>query len=107
MPLPLKDAADKPYRPQRDGTRQVLAVSRDVAEKLSRLASVAINSVTAPGRPPAGLDGFERVLWLSVANVAHMSADLSARARDKLADAFRPEQAGTGRNACGSYQRTS
>lgn len=53
MPLQLKDAIDKLYRPPKDGTRQVLAVSRGVAERLPRLESVAVISVTAPERPLA------------------------------------------------------
>ncbi|WP_454752632.1 hypothetical protein [Cupriavidus necator] len=93
MPLQLKDAIDKLYRPPKDGTRQVLAVSRDVAERLPRLGSVAVISVTAPGRPPASLGGFERVLRQSFADVDFMNPDLSARAKEKLAYAFLPEHA--------------
>ncbi|MHA7684971.1 hypothetical protein [Cupriavidus sp. PET2-C1] len=95
MPLQLKDAIDKLYRPPKDGTRQALAVSRGVAERLPRLGSVAVISVTAPGSPPASLDGFERVLRLSFADVDFMNPDLSARAKEKLAYAFRPEHAET------------
>lgn len=95
MPLQLKDAIDKLYRPPRDGARQVLAVSRGVAEKLPRLESVAVISVTAPGRPLASLEGFKRVLRLSFADVDFTNPQLSARAQAKLADAFRPEQAET------------
>lgn len=94
MPLQLRDAIDKLYRPPRDGARQVLAVSRSIAEKLPRLESVAVISVTAPGRPPASLDGFKQVLRLSFADVDFLNPELSARAKGKLADAFRPEHAG-------------
>lgn len=93
MPLQLKDAIDKLYKPPRDGKRQVLAVSRGVAEKLPRLESVAVISMTAPGRPLASLDGFRHVLRLSFADVHFMNPELSARAKEKLVDAFRPEQA--------------
>lgn len=93
MVLQLKEAIDKLYKPPKDGTRQVLAVSRSVAEKLPRLESVAVISVTAPGRPLASLDGFKQVLRLSFADVDFMNPELSARARERLADAFRPEQA--------------
>lgn len=93
MPLQLRDAIDKLYRPPRDGARQVLAVSRSIAEKLPRLESVAVISVTAPGRPPASLDGFKQVLRLSFADVDFLNPELSARAKEKLADAFRPGHA--------------
>ncbi|WP_255371148.1 hypothetical protein [Cupriavidus sp. YR651] len=89
----MKDAIDKLYKPPRDGKRQVLAVSRDVAEKLPRLESVAVISVTAPGRQLASLDGFNQVLRLSFADVDFMNPELSARAKEKLADSFRPEHA--------------
>jgi len=95
VPVQLKDAIDKLYRPPRDGTRQVLAVSRGIAEKLPRLESVAVISVTAPGRPLASLDGFKRVLRMSFADVDFMNPELSARAKEKLADAFGPEHAAT------------
>lgn len=93
MPLQLKDAIDKLYKPPRDGTRQALAVSRSVAERLPRLESVAVISVTAPRRPLASLDGFQQVLRLSFADVDFMNPELSARAKEKRADAFRPEHA--------------
>ncbi|WP_459571795.1 hypothetical protein [Cupriavidus sp. 8B] len=89
----MKEAIDKLYKPPRDGARQVLAVSRSVAENLPRLESVAVISVTAPGRPLASLDGFTQVLRLSFADVDFMNPELSARAKEKLADAFRPEHA--------------
>lgn len=93
MPLQLKDAIDKLYRPPRNDKRQVLAVPRGVAEKLPRLESVAVISVTGPGRPPANLDGFNHVLRLSFADVDFMNPELSARAKEKLPNAFRPEHA--------------
>jgi predicted protein tyrosine phosphatase len=49
--------------------------------------------VTAPGRSLAELAGFERVLRLSFADVDHLSPDLSARAKAKVAEAFTLEQA--------------
>lgn len=93
MPLQLKEAIDKVYKPPKDGKRQVLAVSRGVAEKLPRLETVAVISVTAPGRPLASLDGFKHVLRLSFADVDFMNPEISARAKEKLKDAFRPEHA--------------
>lgn len=91
MPLQLKDAIDKLYRPPRDGKRQVLAMSRGVAEKLPRLESVAVISVTAPARPLASLDGFKQVLRLRFADVDFMSPQLSARAKGRLGEALGPE----------------
>lgn len=93
MPLQLKDAIDKLYRQPKDGKHQVWAVSRSVAEKLPRLESVAVISVIAPGRQLASLDGFKRLLQLSFAEVHFINPELSARAKEKLKDAFQPEHA--------------
>lgn len=87
--------------PPKDGKRQVLAVPWSVAEKLPRLESVTVISVTAPGRPQASLDGFKQVLRLSFADVEFMNPELSARAKEKLKDAFRPEHAETIREFAG------
>ncbi|MFS8974470.1 hypothetical protein PO002_08145 [Cupriavidus necator] len=73
----------------------MFAVSRGIAEKLPRLESVAVISVTAPGRPLAILDGFKQVLRLSFADVDFMNPEISPRAKEKLKAAFRPEQAET------------
>lgn len=81
------------YRQPKDGVRQVFALSRPDAERLPRLAWVAILSITAPGREPANLDGFEHVLRLSFADVDFLSPALSPRARARLPAAFTPTQA--------------
>ncbi|MGY4726795.1 hypothetical protein [Burkholderia pyrrocinia] len=83
----------KLYRPPADGSRQVFALPRGDAEKLPRLPSIAVISVTAPERPPASLDGFAHLLRLSFADVDFLSPNLSKKSRDKLVHAFTPEQA--------------
>jgi predicted protein tyrosine phosphatase len=90
----LQDIVGRLYRPLR-GVRQVFALSRADAEKLPRLASVAIISVTSPDRAPANLDGFDHLLRLSFADVDHLSSRLSKKARGKLVEAFTAEQAQT------------
>lgn len=88
----LKDLIAHLYHPI-PGQRQVLAVSRAEAEQLPPLASVAVISVTAPGKPAAKLTSFTHVLRLSFADVDSDRRDLSDRERKKLPDAFRPDQA--------------
>ncbi|MCP3710194.1 hypothetical protein M3I54_25050 [Paraburkholderia sp. CNPSo 3274] len=88
----LQDVVGKLYKPAA-GTRQVFALSRADAEKLPRLPSIAVISITAPERPPADLDGFEHVLRLSFADVDFLNPSLSRRAAEKLGDAFTAEQA--------------
>jgi len=83
----------KLYKPPADGARQVFALSRGDAEKLPRLPSIAVISVTAPGRPPASLDGFAHLLRLSFADVDFLSPSLSTKSRGKLVHVFTPEQA--------------
>ena len=87
----LKHVISALYRPQ--ARRRVFALSRAEAESLPPLPSVAVISVTAPGRSLAELAGFENVLRLSFADVDHLSPDLSARAKAKVAEAFTLEQA--------------
>ena len=91
----LQEIVGKLYKPPADGARQVFALSRRDAEKLPRLPSVAIISVTAPERPPASLDGFAHLLRLSFADVDFLSPSLSEKAREKLGEAFTAEQAQT------------
>lgn len=81
------------YRQPMDGIRQVFALSRAEAEALPRLSWVAIISITAPGRTPADVDGFDHVLRVSFADVDFLSSTLSPRARAALGDAFTTEQA--------------
>ncbi len=83
----------KLYKPPADGSRQVFALPRGDAEKLPRLPSIAVISVTAPERPPASLDGFAHLLRLSFADVNFLSPNLSNKSRGKLAHAFTAEQA--------------
>ncbi|WP_261531385.1 hypothetical protein [Burkholderia multivorans] len=54
----LQDIVGKLYKPPVNGMRQVFALSRGDAEKLPRLPSIAVISVTAPERPLARVDGF-------------------------------------------------
>lgn len=88
----LKHVINRLYKPML-GKRQVFTLSRSEAEALPRLATVAVISVTASERPPASLDGFERVLRLSFADVDFLNPELSARAKQKVTNAFTPEQA--------------
>ncbi|KVD49042.1 MULTISPECIES: hypothetical protein [Burkholderia] len=84
----LQDVVGKLYRSPAGHARQVFALSRRDAERLPRLPSVAVISVTAPGRSPANLDGFDHVLRLSFTDVDFLKPDLSRKATEKLTDAF-------------------
>ena len=89
----LQDVVGKLYKPMANGIRQVFALSRGDAEKLPRLPSIAVISVTAPGRPPASLDGFAHLLRLCFADVDFLKPGLSKKSQGKLVDAFTAEQA--------------
>ncbi|RQS05580.1 hypothetical protein [Burkholderia sp. Bp8991] len=89
----LGDVLGKLYKRPASGTRQVFTLSRRDAEKLPRLPSIAIISVTAPERLPASLDGFAHLLRLSFADVDFLSPNLSKKSRGKLVHAFTAEQA--------------
>lgn len=89
----LTEAITRLYRRPLEGTRQVFALSRAEAERLPRLSWAAIISITAPGRPPADVDGFEHVLRVSFADVDFFSPTLSPRAREALGNAFTVDQA--------------
>ncbi|MBJ9687406.1 hypothetical protein I5589_09965 [Burkholderia vietnamiensis] len=93
MAQSFHEIVGKLYKPPADGSRQVFALSRADAEKLPRLPSIAIISVTAPERPPASLDGFARLLRLSFADVDFLCPSLSKKSRTKLVHAFTAEQA--------------
>lgn len=89
----LRDVLGKLYKPPANGTRQVFALSRRDAEKLPRLLSIAIISVTAPERPLASLDGFAYLLRLCFADVDFLSPNLSKKSRGKLVHAVTAKQA--------------
>ncbi|MDN7591901.1 hypothetical protein QZM44_33885 [Burkholderia seminalis] len=89
----LSEVLGRLYRPPADDVRQVFALSRDDAEKLPRLSSLAIISITAPERPPACLYGFDYLLRLSFADVDFLKPELSRKANEKLSRAFTPKQA--------------
>ncbi|KUY86208.1 hypothetical protein [Burkholderia sp. RF4-BP95] len=89
----LQEVVGKLYKPPANGSRQVFALPRGDAEKLPRLPSIAVISVTAPERPLASLDGFAHLLRLSFADVDFLSPNLSNKSRGKLAHAFTAEQA--------------
>jgi len=89
----LTETITRLYRPPPDGRRQVFALSRPEAERLPRLSWVAIISITAPGRLPAYLDGFEHVLRVSFADLDFLNPALSPRARAALGNAFTVDQA--------------
>lgn len=81
MPQRLQDILLQLYRPQIGGTRQVFTLSRSEAEKLPQLPSIAVISITAPGRPPANIGDFVHVLRLSFADVDFFNPDLSEKHR--------------------------
>ncbi|EEE05546.1 hypothetical protein [Burkholderia multivorans] len=90
----LRDIVGRLYGPP-GGARKVFALSRADAERLPRLPSIAIISITSPDRSPANLDGFDHLLRLSFADVDFLNPRLSTKAQDKLGDAFNEEQART------------
>lgn len=92
----LKRIISQLYRPPGVGSpRQVVALSRAAAEQLPRIPTLAVVSITGPGRPPAKLDGIEHVLRLSFADIDFLSPDLSTRARASIKERFTPEHAAT------------
>ncbi|MBJ9752388.1 hypothetical protein [Burkholderia cepacia] len=89
----LQDVVGKLYRSPVDHARQVFTVSRSEAERLPRLPSVAVISITAPERSTANLDGFDHLLRLSFADVDFLKSDLSRKAIKSLTHAFTPGHA--------------
>lgn len=87
----FEDVVSRIYR-AKAGKRAAYALSRAEAERLPRVASIAVISITSPDRPPADLD-FEHMLRLSFADVDFLSRTPSRRARQKAEQAFTPEQA--------------
>ncbi|WP_318036385.1 hypothetical protein [Cupriavidus pinatubonensis] len=88
----LQDIVSKLYRSP-VGVRQVFALSRDDAERLPRLSSIAVISITAPERQEAQLEGFTHVLRLSFADVDFTNPNLSEKNKKRLVYAFTAEQA--------------
>lgn len=88
----LREVIGHLYKPP-SGVRQVIAVSRRVAEKLPPLSTVAMISITSPERAPAEVHGFIQLLRLSFADVDFMNTEISARAEAKIKDCFTPQQA--------------
>lgn len=89
----LKSLINELYHPTPTNGRQVFACSRVEAEKLPRLPTVAVISVTAPERPLAAVDGFEFLLRLQFEDVDFLNRNISLRAKQKLPRAFTAEQA--------------
>ncbi len=89
----LQFVIDRLYKPLTIDNRQVFALSRSDAETLPRLPSMAVISITAPGQPPASLDGVEHLLRLCFSDVSFANPNLSDRAKTKLPDRFTPEHA--------------
>lgn len=87
----LKALISKLYR-SHTGPRRVFAASRAEAERLPRLPTLAVISITAPELAPANLDGHEKLLRLAFADVDHLSPELSARSREKVSLAFTKDQ---------------
>ncbi|MBX9346026.1 hypothetical protein K5M36_02895 [Chromobacterium vaccinii] len=89
----FSEAVNRLYKPPEDGIRQIIALSRQDAERLPRLPSVAFISITAPGRPPARLNGFAHILRLSFDDVDFLNPELSMKARKRLVHVFDAEHA--------------
>ncbi|ADC45118.1 hypothetical protein Rmet_6510 [Cupriavidus metallidurans CH34] len=75
----LSGAVAALYRQPDDDLRQVYGQLLTEAERLPCLSSVAVISITLPGRQPAGVDGFEHVLRVSFADVNLLTPTLSHR----------------------------
>jgi predicted protein tyrosine phosphatase len=73
--------------------RQVFALSRSDAERLPRLPSLAIISITAPERSPANLEGFDHLLRLSFADLDFLDPARAAKAREQAGQSFTAGQA--------------
>lgn len=87
----LKQLVYELYRPKEQ--RRVFALSRAEAEALPQFESVAVISITKPGKAHARLSDFTHVLRLSFADIDHLSPNISARGRKKVAEAFTADQA--------------
>jgi predicted protein tyrosine phosphatase len=89
----LKSVISMLYHPASTNGRQVFALGRDDAERLPRLETVALISITSPERPIANVDGFGFLLRLQFEDVDFQKTELSRRAREKLSGAFTADQA--------------
>ncbi|MBB5417060.1 hypothetical protein [Paraburkholderia atlantica] len=85
------DVVSRIYR-ARAGKRSAYALSTADAERLPRLPSVAVISITSLDWPPADLD-FAHVLRLSFADVDFLSRTPSRGAQQQAEEAFTPQQA--------------
>lgn len=88
----VKDVIAKLYRPPAQG-RQVFALSRADAERITLVSGVAMISIIAPGKEPAQVPPYEHLLRLSFADVDFLADDLSARAAEKLSAAMTKKDA--------------
>lgn len=87
MKTRLKNVISSLYKPSSE-TMQVFALSRADAEQLPRLSSIAVISITAPGRPLAAVEGYEHLLRLSFEDVDFLNPKLSSRAKTKTSAEF-------------------
>ena len=92
MSQSLKQVIDVMYKPTL-GQRRAIAVSRRLAEKLPPLPSVAMISITTPGRANAEVDGFNQLLRLSFSDVDHLNSEISTRAKKRIKNGFTKVQA--------------
>lgn len=81
------------YRPSDGRPRTVVALCRRDAEKLPPLQTTAVISITAPGRPPAVLREFGRLLRLSFEDVDFLATNLSERAASRVEHCFTAQDA--------------
>lgn len=89
----MSGIVDAIYRSYPDSVRQVLALSRQDAERLPRLPTLAIISIRSPDDEPAALDGFAHLLRLCFSDVDFLNPSISLRARSRPQREFTVEQA--------------
>src|SRR5450830_1050348 len=101
MPLSSRTLFSRLYAPPVDGARQAIALSRNEAEKIPFLDTVAIISITAPEKSPAKLAAFSHVLRLSFADVDFLAtAKLSKRTEARLKKSVHSRAGGAGEGLC-------
>lgn len=81
------------YRAPKGLPPSVFTLSRREAERLPRLPSMAIISITTPDHRPANLDGFDHVLRLSFADVDFLDPNLRNKRNDDLDYRFKKADA--------------
>ena len=96
--LPQKSADLAPifehlYRAPKGLPPSVFTLSRREAERLPRLPSIAIISITTPDHRPADLDGFDHVLRLSFADVDYLNPNFRNKRNDDLDYRFKKADA--------------